>query len=141
MQREWDLRPFESLFLFLFESSSSLNPLLTFIQQKDWNCAISLDQDSDITHDPSSPSELPRGIDNIRDHLKFVDNIPLLVPLFYDSTPTSTKGMIEIFQEYNEVVLCIGDCLDSHNCSTFAIADVSVGMEPTPSRCVNYSDV
>lgn len=36
-------------------------------------------------------AKLPRGIQNIRPHLESVDNVPLLVPLFTDCTP-SGKG-------------------------------------------------
>jgi hypothetical protein len=36
-------------------------------------------------------AKLPRGIMNIRPHLKNVDNVPLLVPLFTDCTPQGIK--------------------------------------------------
>ena len=37
-----------------------------------------------------------------------VDNVPLLVSLFTDSTPSTVKSMIDIFRENGEVVLSIG---------------------------------
>lgn len=35
-----------------------------------------------------SQAKLPRGIQNIRPHLDSVDNVPLLVPLFTDCSPS-----------------------------------------------------
>eukprot|EP00122_Pirum_gemmata_P010268 Pgem_evm1s9488 len=49
-----------------------------------WNCNISLKEDSvgdgDVVTD--GPSQLPRGVKNIRPHLENVDDVPLLVPMF-----------------------------------------------------------
>jgi hypothetical protein len=52
---------------------------------QDWNCSISLwgSPGEKNMHD-NTPARLPRGIDCIRDHIKNVDNVPLLVPLFFD---------------------------------------------------------
>ncbi|GBB83760.1 hypothetical protein RclHR1_10430003 [Rhizophagus clarus] len=85
--------------------------------ETDWNSCILL----------SSP-------DNIRDHLQDVDDIPLHVSLFAECTPEATREMIKIFQEYGEVVCCIGSALNASNTHTFAVADVSVAMEPTHTR-------
>lgn len=51
---------------------------------------------------------MPHGIANIKTHLQTVDNVPLLVSLFTDSTPHSVREMVQIFREYGEVVLTIG---------------------------------
>lgn len=37
----------------------------------------------------SRQAKLPRGIHQVRPHLKNIDNVPLLVPLFTDCTPES----------------------------------------------------
>ena len=95
-------------------------------------------------------AKLPRGIDNIRPHLQDVDNVPLLVPLFTDCTPegsqvdheilsdpykctqylficcmfSATREMIEIMQEYGEVVCCSGSSLNVANVGIFNQADI-----------------
>lgn len=53
-------------------------------------------------------ARLPHGIVSIRDHIEKVDNVPLLVSLFTDATPQTTKDMIGIYQEYHESVLAVG---------------------------------
>jgi len=53
-------------------------------------------------------ARMPHGIANIKTHLQTVDNVPLLVSLFTDSTPHSVREMVQIFREYGEVVLTIG---------------------------------
>jgi len=42
--------------------------------------------------------------------------------------------MMKIFQEYGEVVCCIGSSLNAANAQAFAVADVSVAMEPMHTR-------
>lgn len=39
-------------------------------------------------------ARLPRGVAFIRDHIREVDNVPLLVPLFADVTPETTIEMV-----------------------------------------------
>ena len=41
----------------------------------------------------SSIARLPRGIGAVRPHLEHVDNVPLLVSLFTDSTPDTAREM------------------------------------------------
>ncbi|XP_071496339.1 transmembrane protein 94-like [Diadema antillarum] len=82
--------------------------------------------------DISNRAKLPRGISNIRPHLENIDNVPLLVPLFTDVTPETTREMIQIMQEYGEVVCCLGSSLNLTNAPIFAQADISIGLEPFP---------
>ncbi|CAG8755707.1 20063_t:CDS:10, partial [Dentiscutata erythropus] len=109
--------------------------------ETDWNSCILLSSPGDEnsfgdgyleSHDIKA--RLPRGIDNTRNHLEDVDDIPLHVSLFAECTPESTQEMIKIFQQYGEVVCCIGSALNSCNTYSFAVADVSVAMEPTHTR-------
>jgi hypothetical protein len=105
--------------------------------ETDWNSCILLSQDGDGTgylelHDIKA--RLPRGIDKIRHHLTEVDDIPLHVSLFAECAPDSTQEMIRIFQEYGEVVCCMGSALHYDNTPLFAVADVSVAMEPLHTR-------
>jgi hypothetical protein len=39
-------------------------------------------------------AKLPHGIESVRKHLKEVDNVPLLVSLFTDSTKETSKEMV-----------------------------------------------
>ena len=85
---------------------------------------------------------MPRGIEEIRPHIERVDNVPLLVSLFTDCTPSATREMvilfkincnfgiidsiplqIEIMQENGEVVCIVGSSASSHNAAIFMQAD------------------
>ena len=70
-----------------------------------WNCAISLrpleSGQEDDPHRMTSNyadwdvnAKLPHGLENVRTHLREVDNVPLLVSLFTDVTKETTKGMV-----------------------------------------------
>lgn len=69
-----------------------------------WNCAISLRPLESGEEDPyRMPSnyadwdvnaKLPHGLEDVRKHLKEVDNVPLLVSLFTDATKETAKGMV-----------------------------------------------
>ncbi|RHY31440.1 hypothetical protein DYB32_003494 [Aphanomyces invadans] len=108
--------------------------------ETDWNCAISLrDSDGPDPHRMTSnysdwdvKARLPHGTAAIRRHLELVDNVPLLVSLYTDSTPDTIKEMISIFQENHEVVLGVGTSLRESNVPLFAQADLSVALEGSP---------
>ncbi|RLO13791.1 hypothetical protein DYB28_005448, partial [Aphanomyces astaci] len=68
----------------------------------------------------------------IRRHLELVDNVPLLVSLYTDSTPDTIKEMISIFQENGEVVLGVGTSVKESNVPLFGQADLSVALEGNP---------
>ena len=70
-----------------------------------WNCAISLrpleSGQEDDPHRMTSNyadwdvnAKLPHGLENVRTHLREVDNVPLLVSLFTDVTKETTNGMV-----------------------------------------------
>ncbi|CAG8597551.1 12236_t:CDS:10 [Cetraspora pellucida] len=109
--------------------------------ETDWNTCILLSSPGDEnsfgdgyleSHDIKA--RLPRGVVNIRDHLMETDDIPLQVSLFSECTPETTQEMIKIFQEYGEVVCCVGSALNAFNTHSFAVADVSVAIEPMHTR-------
>ena len=75
-------------------------------------------------------AKLPKGVDKIRPHIKNVDNVPLLVPLFTDCSTEAIREMIEILQENSEVVLCIGNACNRDNLIIFAQADISLSLIP-----------
>lgn len=66
-------------------------------------------------------ARLPRGVENIRDHIEHVDDVPLHVSLFAECSPTTTQEMIKIFQENGEVVCCVGSSLNAFNVECFAM--------------------
>lgn len=110
--------------------------------ETDWNCAISLrplESDEPDPHRMKSnysdwdvKARLPHGVEAIRKHLEEVDNVPLLVSLYTDSTTDSIKEMISIFQEYEEVVLCVGTSLNERNAPLFTHADLAIAIERKP---------
>ncbi|KAG0298939.1 hypothetical protein BGZ98_010429 [Dissophora globulifera] len=105
--------------------------------ETDWNSCILLSSASDPYGASSGylesydiKAQLPRGIENIRPHLESVDDIPLHVSLFAECGAEAATEMIKIFQDYGEVVCCIGSSLNINNIAAFARADISIGMEP-----------
>ncbi|KAL1921766.1 uncharacterized protein VTP21DRAFT_10408 [Calcarisporiella thermophila] len=111
--------------------------------ETDWNSCILLSSANDeecgsgYLQEHDIKAKLPRGIENIRPHLEEVDDIPLHVSLFAECTPEATQEMIRVFQEYGEVVCCIGSALNAANTPSFAMADVSVAVEPARTRAVS----
>ena len=79
-------------------------------------------------------SQLPCGVSAIREHIRQVDNVPLLVSLFTDCSPSDVKEMIRIYQENGESVMCMGSSLKVENSDSFMQADISVSLDPIPSR-------
>ncbi len=75
-------------------------------------------------------AKLPKGIQNIRPHIKNVDNVPLLVPLFTDCTTPTIREMIEVMQENGKVVMCLGNAWNRDNLTIFSQADISLSVIP-----------
>uniref|UniRef100_A0A8C2CIB7 Transmembrane protein 94 n=1 Tax=Cyprinus carpio TaxID=7962 RepID=A0A8C2CIB7_CYPCA len=81
-------------------------------------------------------AKLPRGIHQVRPHLKNIDNVPLLVPLFTDCTPETMCEMMKIMQENREVTCCLGSSANFRNSCLFLQSDISISLDPLyPSRC------
>nr|CAD7393702.1 unnamed protein product [Timema cristinae] len=109
-------------------------------QQEMWrslSCLTdSTEQEAPVNFDMSNRAKLPRGIENIRPHLEKIDNVPLLVSLFTDCTPSATRDMLHIMQEYGEVVCIIGSSASAENMPIFLQADASLAVEPLyPQVC------
>ncbi|CAM9109976.1 unnamed protein product [Choristocarpus tenellus] len=111
--------------------------------ETDWNCAISLRSLEDNTQpDPHRmmstyadwdvKARLPHGIAAIQEHIEQVDNVPLLVSLFTDATPQTTKDMLSIYRSYHESVLAVGMSYRSMNGELFQTADLSLSVEGLP---------
>ncbi|XP_049868752.1 transmembrane protein 94 isoform X2 [Pectinophora gossypiella] len=90
----------------------------------------STDHSAPVNFDMSNRAKLPRGIENIRPHIEQVDNVPLLVSLFTDCTASSAQLMVEIMQDYGEVVCVMGSAANCLNMEIFMQADASVAVEP-----------
>jgi hypothetical protein len=107
--------------------------------ETDWNSCILL-SDADYNDGPGYQEDhdikakLPRGIDEVKQHLAEVDDIPLHVSLFADCSTKSVKDMIHIFESYGETVCVLGSILNPVNATLFSVADVSVGVEPFRTR-------
>ena len=76
---------------------------------------------------------MPHGISAIKDHLRCVDNVPLLVSLFTDATPTTVRDMVRIFREHGEVVYVVGGGYRAHNAHIFGAADLATSVAVLPS--------
>ena len=76
---------------------------------------------------------MPHGIEAIKEHLKTVDNVPLLVSLFTDATPQTTQQMLEIFRDNGEVVLTIGAAYRAYNQRIYNTANISCSVFTLPN--------
>ncbi|CEG40071.1 Uncharacterized conserved protein [Plasmopara halstedii] len=107
--------------------------------ETDWNCAISLRpliSDGPDPHRMTSnysdwdvKARLPHGVEAIKRHLAEVDNVPLLVSLYTDSTPDTISEMISIFQENHEVVMGVGSSVKESNAPLFSKADLAIALQ------------
>ncbi|XP_044574421.1 transmembrane protein 94 isoform X2 [Cotesia glomerata] len=96
----------------------------------------STEQSAPVNFDLSNRAKLPRGIDKIRPHIEMVDNVPLLVSLFTDCNTIVTRQMLNIMQDYGEVVCVLGSSANADNMPIFMQADAGVAVEPLyPQVC------
>ncbi|OMJ25377.1 hypothetical protein AYI70_g934 [Smittium culicis] len=79
-------------------------------------------------------AQLPRGIDEIKEHLEQVDDIPLQVSLFAECTSTTTSQMINIFSDYGEIVCVVGSMLLNSNTAIFLNSHLSFAIDPLCHR-------
>lgn len=77
---------------------------------------------------------MPNGIEEIKDHLEKVDNVPLLVSLYTDATPDTVKDMVHIFRGYGETVLSIGSAYRSSNHELFQASNMSCSVAMLPGH-------
>ncbi|CAI2320443.1 unnamed protein product [Caenorhabditis sp. 36 PRJEB53466] len=85
-------------------------------------------------------ARLPTGIQSVRPHLDEVDNVPLLVGLFTDSTVPAVEQMIDIMQENGEVVMIVGSCRNPSNSMLFSKANVSIGVDDVEEPACRLHD-
>ena len=126
--------------MLLPDSSSRLKAFAEKIGlDTDWNSCISL-QDPDDKHHVLSPDEnrskLPQGVSTVRNHLKFIDDVPLLISLFSDCVSSTSEDMIRILQENGGIVCVVGSSLHFNHADVFSQADVCICLDPLPfSEC------
>ena len=77
-------------------------------------------------------AKMPHGVEAIKKHLQEVDNVPLLVSLYTDATPSTVHQMVQVFQQYGEVILSVGSAYRQHNQHIFDASDVSVAVGMLP---------
>ena len=118
----------------------------------EWNCAISLRELNDDENDPHRHissyadwdvhAQMPHGVAAIRRHLEVVDNVPLLVNLYTDATPSSIHEIVEVFREHGEVVMTIGSSYRVTNRDIFNVSDLAcaVSMIPGESGAIPASE-
>lgn len=82
---------------------------------------------------------MPHGVESIKRHLREVDNVPLLVSLYTDSTADTIEQMVSVFQDYGEVVLSIGSSYRECNNRIFNSSDISVSVAMLPGDCGDVS--
>lgn len=85
-------------------------------------------------------AKLPKGIENIRPHLESIDNVPLLVSLFTDCTPTVTTEMLQIMQDYGQSICVLGSVANADNIDVFMQADVRLVVVSLESGSVKTSN-
>ncbi|VEN47495.1 unnamed protein product [Callosobruchus maculatus] len=125
---------------FITDGSENRNSIDESATPHDWqslsNLTESTEQSAPINFDMSNRAKLPRGIDKIRPHIELIDNVPLLVSLFTDCTPSATREMLHIMQDYKEVVCILGSSENCDNAGTFMQADASIAVKPLyPQVC------
>lgn len=75
---------------------------------------------------------LPAGIENIKRHIREVDDVPLLVSLYANATPSTTLQMLDLLQKNGEIVTCVGSALRTSNFDTFTQAACSISILTLP---------
>ncbi|XP_037547478.1 transmembrane protein 94 [Nematolebias whitei] len=108
------------------------------LQEEEAHSASFQPTDSDVPSflEDCNRAKLPRGIHQVRPHLKNIDNVPLLVPLFTDCTPDTMCEMMKIMQENREVTCCLGSSANFRNSRLFMQSDLSISLDPLyPSQC------
>jgi hypothetical protein len=116
--------------------------------ETDWNSCIILSEprrrpscsdgcgDGDSDGDPtralfSDPkSRLPRGVRNVRPHLRAVDDIPLRISLLAECRPASSADMIRIYAEHGAAVLAVGGAYSPRNLGVLEAAAAGIAIEP-----------
>lgn len=85
-------------------------------------------------------SRLPRGMRSLRHHLKYIDNIPLLVSLFSDSTDAAVAEYLRVAYESHERVVSLTSSYASDLLESSLLADLVITQQPTVRESCIYND-
>eukprot|EP01080_Neovahlkampfia_damariscottae_P001167 gene1167-10681_t len=96
-----------------------------------WNSCISLEETGVELDESDLKAQLPHGIEQIKSHLKSVDNVPLLVSLFCDVNSKTSKELIKILQDNGEIVLSIGSSTAVQNSPIYVQSNVAISVDPS----------
>lgn len=80
---------------------------------------------------------LPTGVDELRDFLNKKDEVPLQINLFSDSSISEVVDVLQIYQDYGEVIGCLTCTLNNENIPALAVADINFGVNIKPSYICN----
>lgn len=104
--------------------------------ETDWNCLISLEANDKqaVPINQDGRAVLPAGIEGIQQHLEQVDDIPLLVSLYANSSPDTTKEMLRLLKDRGAVVTLVGSALRTSNFDLFneVACPISILLLPYP---------
>jgi hypothetical protein len=76
---------------------------------------------------------LPTGVDELKDFLNKKDEVPLQINLFSDASISEVIDILEIYQDYGEVIGCLTCTLNNENIPALAVADINFGVNIKPS--------
>lgn len=123
---------------------TSMNPSATAEGVQSPSEGVVLDPHRDISAyaDWVVHARMPYGVEEIKNHLKTVDNVPLLVNLYTDATPETVKSMVEVFNDYGEIVCSIGSgSYRSGNCAIFQASHIAISVAMMPAAgALNMND-
>jgi hypothetical protein len=106
------------------KTSNTFKNIVNYVQDENSSIRRTICSDRTIS-DMGNAAQLPKGIENIRDHLeKEIDNVPLHVSLFTDSTKPAISQMICIMKKYGEIVGCFGSSHTIENNEIFYVSNI-----------------
>ncbi|UKJ90436.2 hypothetical protein MACJ_001369 [Theileria orientalis] len=101
-----------------------------------WNSMISLSASETTSFiNQEGHTVLPNGIDNIRQHIQQVDDIPLQVSLYCNCNSSNIVEMLDILNENGERIMCVGSGLNPNNFYLFNDSHVSFSIS------LNYNPI
>ncbi|UKK02030.2 hypothetical protein MACK_001384 [Theileria orientalis] len=101
-----------------------------------WNSMISLSTSETTSFiNQEGHTVLPNGIDNIRQHIQQVDDIPLHVSLYCNCNSSNIVEMLGILNENGERIMCVGSGLNPNNFYLFNDSHISLSIS------LNYNPI
>ncbi|BAM40207.1 conserved hypothetical protein [Theileria orientalis strain Shintoku] len=101
-----------------------------------WNSMISLSTSETTSFiNQEGHTVLPNGIDNIRQHIQQVDDIPLQVSLYCNCNFSNIGEMLDILNENGERIMCVGSGLNPNNFYLFNNSHISFSIS------LNYNPI